>query len=249
MEFLVIWIASVITSYGISFTNILQVLKMAADLGYRVDYKKMKRVLALVYNNIIVAFPIFNVLCATKELFNYSNCIGLLDKFRILELVDHMTPNEQETYKRNATGLNAYKIAKRHEKSLENASFVFLKGGSMIYYKLKSAEECLKSLNILDSIIILQADGYAKNLSLKEQKQIVLDIHRDSIEEKFEKYIMSNLDFNSLINSESCDLNKDCEKSVTIEERIEGLKNLKNEISSTNIGNEEIDNKKVKTLK
>ena len=90
---------------------------------------------------------------------------------------------------------------------------------------------------------------YKNGIVNYSNKELEYEAFQTAVEEKFEKYIMSNLDFNSIINSEICDLNKDCEKSVTIEERIECLKNLKNEISSTNIGNEEIDNKKVKTLK
>lgn len=250
MEFLVIWIASIITSYGISFTNILQVLKKAADDGYRVDFKKMKQRLSLVFNDGIVLIPGFNILYAVKELFDYNNCVGLLDTFRILELIDHMTIKERAEYVKNATGLNAYLIAKTHEKSLEDAPFVLLKDGSFIYYKLKSVEECLKSLNMLDSIVILKATSYARNLSVSEQKQIVMDKHRDIIEGRFEKYIIENLNYDEVLNNDmNCLTEEKSKETIPVSERIKELKNMKKEITSTNQDNEEINNKKVKTLK
>lgn len=237
-NFVILWIVSVIVSYGISYSNFKEVTKRAAECGYRVNLKLMKKKIVLVFNEVKVLIPIINVMYAIEEIFHYEMRENLLDILRIHDILDRMTDKELEKYTKNPNKKTSYRICKEYDPRLESASSITLEDGSIIYYQLNDFNEYFVKLNIIDNVDIIRVEGKAKKLSNTEQKKLVINSCKNQIEKQFDKYLTCIKDFDKEFGEFD---NLNAPNPDLIGRQIKELKDLKeNFLSSQNQEEKEI---------
>ena len=177
MELLIIWILTIITSFGMKFIQELRIFKDIADLGYKVDLNELSEVdkeLNKSHHNMLnVAFlelliPIYNMVSVLERTIQYSsNKAYFLEQLKFMDCIERMSRFEYGEYQKKSTGLNAVVIPIICEKRLKNAKVLKIISNndiSLIYYEVG---------NNLDDITILKTTCLANFLTLDRQKEKV----------------------------------------------------------------------------
>ena len=241
MEILIFWLVTSITSVCIEVTNELRVFKDIANAGYKVDIKKLsklKKQLNLNYSKTTILsmlVPIFNIAKVLKRKTQYNNARPmLLEQLDSIDSLEKMSEIEKKEYLRRPTGLNALLTPIKMERRLANAASVQVCSkdeNSEIFYEIGKS---------FYDITILKATGDASQLTVEEQKQIVLDAWENMVSAGLEKYGNKETFKNAINNNTSLDLSYSLtdEENVTnpnqelsISEQIQKLEELKNELS------------------
>ena len=247
MELLIIWILTIITSFGMKFIQELRIFKDIADLGYKVDLNELSEVdkeLNKSHHNMLnVAFlelliPIYNMVSVLERTIQYSsNKAYFLEQLKFMDCIERMSRFEYGEYQKKSTGLNAVVIPIICEKRLKNAKVLKIISNndiSLIYYEVG---------NNLDDITILKTTCLANFLTLDRQKEKVK-----------EAWIDLSFSTNKASNSKDSFLNQTLTNSKDIDiiindalvkDKISSLEKLKEQLNS----NLHSDKEKVKIKK
>ena len=128
MEILVIWLGTVIASFGMEISHELRVFKDIADAGYKYNLKRVNELSELSENFsfdalkktlislLVIGYNIFYVFDKANK---YNNArLMLLSQLDVAGVLEEMTDEEKKEYLKEPTGFNAIKIQIKSERKL-----------------------------------------------------------------------------------------------------------------------------------
>lgn len=168
-DLLLIWIATIIISYGIQISMSLNVFKLIADNGYKVDTTKTRQINNILpeeikKNNLLTMLtPGINVI---KSMENYLKIVDqshiLIDQFRVLGILSEMTDEEKIEYQKKPTGFNALLVMAKDNTLSETTCSIVFDDGSKITYVIEDDVRDIKSIK--------STTGPISQLNEEEQK-------------------------------------------------------------------------------
>ncbi len=233
MVFLGIYLGTVFGSFIITILKELMFFKDLADLGYKINIKKLTAIeqelnIALIENSMIfVLLPIINILHTFLNVSDY-NCIrqDIIDILDSKKALENMSASQIDEYQKNPTALNALFINTKEivQKELPNnkkidtnnyhsIEFVTSEGKNEIFYTWDE---------LSDSINIVNVTGPISKLNNEEQKEIIIEIWYNALQLGIEKYnsidnfenafngnCSINLDNKNMLSEENCSTKKE----------------------------------------
>lgn len=168
MEFVIIYIYSVIISFLTEITNELIIFKNIADQGYKVNMKKLSSLSNDENKKVFLTLlmPIYNVFTAFNRFKEYhENREEVLKEFDSLGLIEKMTKVERKMYLEKPSYFNAFLVPLKFENRLRNAHEINIDNGysvGHVYYEIRKD---------IKDITILKAEGNLENKTEEELKQ------------------------------------------------------------------------------
>lgn len=246
MELLVLWLGTIVASFGMEIANELRIFKDVADAGYKVDIYRLSELGNQLNPNakkitlLSMLIPIFNVMQVFQRIAQYNNNRPMmLDQLGVIGALEEMSEIEKTEYSKNPTGLNAFVVPLKLEKRLSEAMLIKINddnGHSEVYYEMGES---------LDDITILKVSGPISRLTVEEQKKKIAEAIKTVIQEGIKKYgdaeTLANAIIDSAKSNTGIDLrdNKEAKDEETISsisrelstsEQKQALENLKNEL-------------------
>lgn len=202
MEILVIWLGTVIASFGMEISHTLRIFKDIADAGYKCDLKRVNELSEhfspdsskkTLISLLVIGYNIFYVF---DEVNKYNNARPmLLSQLDVAGVLEEMTDEEKKEYLKEPTGLNAIKIQIKSESKKKDVKTLSVKKKNekgKIFYKFNDT---------YDDVTVLKATGTLSRLTEEEQKERVMDswknfvksgVEQNGGEEEFIKALKSN---------------------------------------------------------
>lgn len=196
MELILLWLATILISYGMEISFIFIILKNCADVGYTLNMKNLNEISkSLPKNNIslIKWIPVINILFMLKTSKTYvENLDNVIEGLYVKGIIEKMTNEEINEYKEKPTALKAYLMTikndekyKKYKEEMMNNKNKHLaliqdpktKKYGIIFYTLENKE-----------IKITKTMGEASNLSYEEQLEWVLIYLKHDIMRTVKKY-------------------------------------------------------------
>lgn len=201
MEYLIMWICTIIMSSVIEFSASFAIFKDVADQGYKVNSSKMHEIDITNQSNkltkddnsdekgmsnpvkfelLSLLIPVYNVAHALKRYMDINNNKStLFDRLNVLGILEKMSEQEQERYRSNPSFFNAFLIsapsAEKKKEQKEEMLLMKFKEKEMIgYVKFKINNE-LSEITIMDKHFI---EHYGEELSEEDLKKIILDFSK-----------------------------------------------------------------------
>ena len=183
------WLGSIIVNYYIKNYNKINFCKYIAERGYKVNVRKMEELKKITVDNIesikkiALSFRDFTFLYGM--LINFDETLSQEDNIYLLKLLAKynlllkLTEEEKETFLKDPIGKNAYIIFYKYYIKIKSSPFVYVWNNDQIagkiYYEL---ENVAKS----NSIVILEAEGFASSMTLEEQIEYVKRMRQERLE-------------------------------------------------------------------
>lgn len=241
MEVLVLWLFTIIASFGMEIANELRLYKDVADAGYKIDGERLSKFNEQLFSNetkierLSILVLGINILMELKKTIQFNNVKPvILDQLRVIDVLEEMTKIEKIEYLKNPTGLNALIVLLKSE--ISKATSIKIKDGneySEIYYEMGES---------VDDITILKVSGPASKLTVEEQKKKVVEAFPIVVEAEIKNYgdietLTDTLKSNTSIElSDSKEDKKDEEttsptpQKLNISEQKQTLESLKSEL-------------------
>lgn len=121
IELLIIWLITIVISYGLKLVNELRLFKNIANFGYKIDMRKLfylstKISKETIITNLSILMPLYNIVTTLEKTIQYNNFkYKMLEQSRLIDVIHRMTDEEKEKYLEKPTGLNAAHIALEDE--------------------------------------------------------------------------------------------------------------------------------------
>ena len=166
MEILVIWLGTVIASFGMEISHELRVFKDIANAGYKYNLKRVNE-LSEYFNSdtlkktlislLVIGYNIFYVFDKTNK---YNNARPmLLSQLDVAGVLEEMTDEEKKEYLKEPTGLNAIKIQIKSERKLKGVQTL------EIEKKNEKGKIIYKFNDTYDDVTVLKATGTLSRLT------------------------------------------------------------------------------------
>ena len=250
MNFLILWILTILSSYGVILYTSLSLIKNIYDNGYKFITTNLKEYgdknQDLPINKIFklsMIIPFYNLFTSFKTMFNYSQYPNrILLELKTLGIIEEMTEFEKQEYEKNPS----LKTGLISQSRLENAMKITIKeelGESVAYVEVNDDEE-------LD---IIYATGPISRLSKEEQKAKVAKIFKEMKKELVDSFIqkLSSSENDIIENEQENELsNYGTENNLeTIRKSKENLIKLKQELIDSERNKETTEEPKTKSMK
>lgn len=250
MNFLILWILTILSSYGVMLYTSFSLIKNIFDNGYKFITKNLKeygdKTQDLPINKIFrlsMLIPFYNLYTSFKIMFDYSQYLNrVLLELKTLGIIEEMTEFEKQEYEKNPS----LKTGLISQSRLENAMKITIKeelGESVAYVEVNDDEE-------LD---IIYSTGPISRLSKEEQKAKIVKFSKEITKELVDSFIQrldnSEKDINenkqtNMISNDEAENNLE-----TIRKKKENLIKLKQEIIDSEANKEIIEEPKTKSMK
>ena len=250
MNFLILWILTILSSYGVMLYTSFSLIKNIFDNGYKFITKNLEeygdKTQDLPINKIFklsMLIPFYNLFTSFKIMFDYSQYLNrVLLELKTLGIIEEMTEFEKQEYEENPS----LKTALISQSRLEKAMKITIKeelGESVAYVEVNDKEE-------LD---IIYATGPISRLSKEEQKAKVAKIFKEMTKELVDSFIqkLSASENDIIENEQENELsNYGAENNLeTIRKRKENLIKLKQELIDSERNKETTEEPKTKSMK
>ena len=253
MNFLILWVLTIISSYGVVIYSSINLMKNVYDEGYKFITKNLKeygdKTQDLPINKIFrlsMLIPFYNLFTSFKIMLNYSQYLNrVLLELKTLGIIEEMTEFEKQEYEKNPS----LKTALISQSRLEKAMKITIKeelGESVAYVEVNDKEE----------FDIIYATGPISRLSKEEQKAKVAKIFKEMTKELVDSFIQRLDTFEKdIIEDKQKDMisNDEAENNLeTIKKRKENLIKLKQELQElidSEANKEIIEEPKTKSMK
>ena len=250
MNFLILWILTILSSYGVMLYTSISLIKNIFDNGYKFITTNLKeygdKAQDLPINKIFklsMLIPFYNLFTSFKIMFNYSQYPNrILLELKTLGMIEEMTEFEKQEYEKNPS----LKTGLISQSRLENAMKITIKeelGESVAYVEVNDDEE-------LD---IIYATGPISRLSKEEQKAKVAKIFKEMKKELVDSFIqkLSSSENDIIENEQENELsNYGTENNLeTIRKSKENLIKLKQELIDSERNKETTEEPKTKSMK
>ena len=169
MKYLVMWLITVMASFGMELSNELRYLKDVADNGYKIDINKLKELKEKmnIKTPSLARFliPIYNMMIALQNTMKYSNNREMfLTELSVFDCLEEMSEYEKKEYAKKPTGLNAILVPFKVELKAQKAIRIENKqDGNIIYFEL----------DVNKNIVIIKTIGPVSKLNHQEQVNAV----------------------------------------------------------------------------
>ena len=234
MELVFLYLLTVVLSVYNNLSLVNNTIKDIANLGYRLDLKRIGELQSKFNNNnsnnnliLYTVCPMLNIILSTQALITYfknrNQVLETLDKIEAVYLMDEI---ELEEYNKKRTGFNALKTWIKTDDLKSNPVIAEDDLNKISYYTLN------------DRIVILDASGDVAKLSKDKQLDFILMSHLKTFENML-KEIKVNTDQ---------EVNENDKEIVKKSDRKQLLKNLK-KTKEALLEKEKIEEPKVKKLK
>lgn len=234
MELVLFYLLTVVLSVYNNLSLVSNTIKDIANLGYRLDLKRLNELQSKFNNNnnnnnliLYTVCPMLNIILSTQALITYfktrNHVLETLDKIDAVYLMDEI---ELEEYNKKRTGFNALKTWIKTDDLKSNPIIVEDELNKISYYKLN------------DKIVILDASGDVAKLSKDKQLDFILMSHLKTFENMLDE-IKVNADQ---------EVNENDKEIVKKSDRKQLLKDLK-KTKEALLEKEKIEEPKVKKLK
>ncbi len=244
MELIILYVGTCIASIVMEISNELRLFKDAGKAGYKVNLYKLSEEQKENYPNLTklkllpLFIPILNILQVSKNVIDYNQSKPvLLDQLKIEGILEEMTEEEKEMFKRKETALNALIISTDIDEEEDNISTI----------KFDDENEKSEIMYILgesfDDVIILHVEGDAAKLPLNKQKEKVSNYLKEETARLIEIYSMDE-DYDSIDPDSYLEDNKD-----NIKKRKKKLEDLKHQLIDENNPSKEKNAQKKKIFK
>ena len=239
MEILVIWLVTVIASFGMEISHELRVFKDIADAGYKYNLKRVNELSELSENFsfdalkktlislLVIGYNIFYVFDKANK---YNNARPmLLSQLDVAGVLEEMTDEEKKEYLKEPTGFNAIKIQIKSERKLKGVQTLEIE-------KKNEKGKIIYKFNDTYDVTVLKATGTLSRLTLEEQKKRVMDSWREFVNSGLEQYGGKEEFIEALHNNSSLHIEKKEEKKCSslteldISEQKQGLEKFKEEL-------------------
>lgn len=117
MEYVLLYIGTVIMSFGIEIQNEFNQIKDVADAGYKLDFSRLTEIQNQLSSNfsklkiLKMLIPIYNILDVVKSTTIYEkNRPILIEQLKIIDVLQEMSEEEKQMYLKKPTGFNALVI-------------------------------------------------------------------------------------------------------------------------------------------
>ena len=250
MNFLILWVLTIISSYGVVIYSSINLMKNVYDEGYKFNKEILKdfsnKMQDLPFNKIFklsMLIPFYNLFTSFKIMFDYSQYLNrFLLELKTLGIIEEMTEFEKQEYEKNPS----IKTALISQSRLEKAMKITIKeelGESVAYVEVNDKEE-------LD---IIYATGPISRLSKEERNAKVAKIFKEMIKELVDSSIqkLSSSENDIIENEQENELsNYGAENNLeTIRKRKEKLIKLKQELIDSERNKETTEEPKTKSMK
>ena len=250
MNFLILWILTILSSYGVMLYTSFSLINNIFDNGYKFITKNLEeygdKTQDLPINKIFklsMLIPFYNLFTSFKIMFDYSQYLNrVLLELKTLGIIEEMTEFEKQEYEKNPS----LKTALISQSRLEKAMKITIKeelGESVAYVEVNDKEE-------LD---IIYATGPISRLSKEEQKAKVAKIFKEMTKELVDSFIqkLSASENDIIENEQENELsNYGAENNLeTIRKRKENLIKLKQELIDSERNKETTEEPKTKSMK
>ncbi len=233
MELVLLYLLTIVLSTYNNLSLVNNIIKDIANLGYRLDLKKIGELQNKFNNNsnnnltLYTVCPILNIILSTQALITYfktrNQVLETLDKIDAVYLMDEI---ELEEYNKKRTGFNALKTWVKTDDLKSEPIIVEDELNKISYYTLN------------DKIVILDASGDVAKLSREKQLDFILMSHLKNFESMLDEIKVN-------VNQEVKENDKEIVKKS---DRKQLLKDLK-ETKETLLEQEKKEESKVKKLK
>lgn len=249
MNFLILWVLTIISSYGVVIYSSINLMKNVYDEGYKFNKEILKdfsnKMQDLPFNKIFklsMLIPFYNLFTSFKIMFDYSQYLNrVLLELKTLGIIEEMTEFEKQEYEKNPS----IKTALISQSRLEKAMKITIKeelGESVAYVEVNDKEE-------LD---IIYATGSISRLSKEERNAKVEKIFKEMIKELVDSSIqkLSSSENDIIENEQENELsNYGAENNLeTIRKRKEKLIKLKQELIDSERNKETTEEPKSKSM-
>ena len=250
MNFLILWVLTIISSYGVVIYSSINLMKNVYDEGYKFNKEILKdfsnKMQDLPFNKIFklsMLIPFYNLFTSFKIMLDYSQYLNrVLLGLKTLGIIEEMTEFEKQEYEKNPS----IKTALISQSRLEKAMKITIKeelGESVAYVEVNDKEE-------LD---IIYATGPISRLSKEERNAKVEKIFKEMIKELVDSSIqkLSSSENDIIENKQENELsNYGAENNLeTIRKRKEKLIKLKQELIDSERNKETTEEPKTKSMK
>ena len=249
MNFLILWVLTIISSYGVVIYSSINLMKNVYDEGYKFNKEILKdfsnKMQDLPFNKIFklsMLIPFYNLFTSFKIMLDYSQYLNrVLLGLKTLGIIEEMTEFEKQEYEKNPS----IKTALISQSRLEKAMKITIKeelGESVAYVEVNDKEE-------LD---IIYATGPISRLSKEEQKAKVAKIFKEMTKELVDSFIqkLSSSENDIIENEQENELrNYGAENNLEIiRKRKEKLIKLKQELIDSERNKETTEEPKSKSM-
>ena len=249
MNFLILWVLTIISSYGVVIYSSINLMKNVYDEGYKFNKESLKdfsnKMQDLPFNKIFklsMLIPFYNLFTSFKIMFDYSQYLNrFLLELKTLGIIEEMTEFEKQEYEKNPS----LKTGLISQSRLENAMKFTIKeelGESVAYVEVNDEE--------LD---IIYSTGPISRLSKEEQKAKLEKYFEESEKELIDSFIqkLDNFEKDIIENKQSNVIsNYGAENNLeTIRKRKEKLIKLKQELIDSERNKETTEEPKTKSMK
>lgn len=184
IEVLSLCIGSIILSFGMELSNEFKMLKDAADLGYKINNKKViefsKRINPelVKYKILLLFFPIVNIMTVALNRVKYIHSVdSYFTQLDAIGALEEMSNYEKTKYKEKPTGLNAFMLPIKMELKLKTATKMEFPDNSVVYFDKND-----------DEIVIYKAEGPISKLSEEEQTQKIIETYYKVLKDLYSSY-------------------------------------------------------------
>lgn len=234
MELVLFYLLTIVLSVYNNLSLVNNTIKDIANLGYRLDLKRIRELQSKFNNNnsnnnliLYTVCPMLNIILSTQALITYfktrNQVLETLDKIDAVYLMDEI---ELEEYNKKRTGFNALKSWVKTDDLKSKPIIVEDELNKISYYTLN------------DKIVILEASGDVANLSRDKQLDFILMSHLKTFESMLDE-IKVNAD------QEVSENDKEIVKKSDKKQLLKDLKKTKEAL----LEKEKIEEPKVKKLK
>ena len=234
MELVLFYLLTVVLSVYNNLSLVSNTIKDIANLGYRLDLKRLNELQSKFNNNnnnnnliLYTVCPMLNIILSTQALITYfktrNHVLETLDKIDAVYLMDEI---ELEEYNKKRTGFNALKTWIKTDDLKSNPIIVEDELNKISYYKLN------------DKIVILDASGDVAKLSKDKQLDFILMSHLKTFENMLDEIKVNAAQ----------EVNENAKEIVKKSDRKQLLKDLK-KTKETLLEKEKLEEPKVKKLK
>lgn len=249
MNFLILWILTILSSYGVMLYTTFSLIKNIYDNGYKFITKNLKeyddKAQDLPINKIFklsMIIPFYNLFTSFKTMFNYSQYPNrILLELKTLGMIEEMTEFEKQEYEKNPSLKTGLISQSRLEKAMKFTIKEEL-GESVAYVEVNDEE--------LD---IIYTTGPISRLSKEEQKAKIVKFSKEMTKELVDSFIQRLDNFEKDINENkqtNMISNDEAENNLeTIRKRKENLIKLKQELIDSEANKEIIEEPKTKSMK
>ena len=170
---LIVYLGTLLTSFGIKSVNIFLLIKDLATYSYKVDWDELDyssedvELFNLRKTNIENFIPFYNIYKSIEGMYQYfSNFHDNIDKLEDLDIIGQMAKFETYEYLKHPSIINLFKVLIKGKKRIDKACFFEVldndgfRDGIAVYEKT-------------DDIDIIDTQGVFNHMTLPEAKEII----------------------------------------------------------------------------